>query len=351
MGWDIKFNDRWQRGDRLSARWANAMARALNRAECLDGNGRLFIHADGGLKLELDDRLAAEALPPEPLRITIADDKAHYSVLAARVWERAKAPAAAVAAVVEAAISATRWLYVPITISTSGTVTAGAIAESAAEPAYWTRDGSNQTLIKYCFGKITVTAGAAELTWNTTGDIYLLAQAGQTVAVSAANNPVYLAAAFKDTGTSRTSDLKIYLDELQDDAPGQKLRFYLSKTDFTNTDWDQKVAVNADNNPNYLSPLFNDVGNKSGVDVLVYRDALQGNAPDQKIRLYCRALDITSISQTFLDDNTQLIENIISNYLGTALLELGGITSCTAVLGKEDDTVGWVELEAFECPT
>lgn len=340
MGWDIKFNDRWQRGDRLSARWANAMARALNRAECLSDSGRLFLHADGGLKLELDAEAGHHHY--EPLRITLPDS-GHYSVTAGRVWLRGIA-AASIAAVADQAIPGTRWLYVPLTLSTSGVLTAGVITESETEPTYWTRDGSNQTVINYTFGKI----GSAGIEWNTTGDIYLFDQAGQTVAVSAANNPGYLAAAFKDTGTrDATTDILVRRDELQDSAPGQKIRLYVARTDRPGGDWDEKVAVDSTNNPNYLAALFYDAAAMGAGDVVVYRDALQGSAPNQKIRLHCQKGDITHII-----DSTY-IRNVINNtYITDILDDLPDITDPVEVIGRNSGgTIGWVELEAFECPT
>lgn len=339
MGWDIKFYDKWRRGDRLSARWANAMARALNRAECLSDSGRLFLHADGGLKLELD----AGHHHYEPLRITLPDS-GHYSVTAGRVWLRGIA-AASIAAVADQAIPGTRWLYVPLTLSTSGVLTAGVITESETEPTYWTRDGSNQTVINYTFGKI----GSAGIEWNTTGDIYLFDQAGQTVAVSAANNPGYLAAAFKDTGTrDATTDLLIRRDDLQGSAPGQKLRFYLARTDWTGGDWDEKVAVDSTNNPNYLAALFNDAAAMGAGDVVVYRDALQGSAPNQKIRLHCQRGDITKII-----DSTYIRNLIDGTYITGIIDDFPAIDDATAILGRNSGgTIGWLATgDDFECST
>jgi len=228
MSWTRTIWDGWKRGQRLAHTWANQVATAFNRAEVLDGQGRLYIGSDGGLKLHIDpNALAAQGGgAAEPFRITL-EDATHYSVAAGRVRMRG-ATLATVAKVDGAALAATRWLYVPITISTGGSLTVGALAESATEPLYWGRDGSNQTVIQRVIGKIAVSAGLATLEYNTTGDIDLFDQAGQTVAPSAANNPVYLAAAFADTATYvAAADLLIKRGALEGTAPNQTLRLFL----------------------------------------------------------------------------------------------------------------------------
>ncbi len=231
-----KFNlfDRWRgafgRWATL-AKWLNTVAQALNRAHSLSPLSSLEIGPDGGLEHDFDESALlriVRAADPEPFRITL-EDSTHYSVAAGRVRMRGAA-VAVVAKVDGTEITADRWLYVPITISTGGSLTVGAIAESATEPLYWGRDGSNQTVIQRVVGKIAVGDGGASIDYNTTGDIDLFDQLGQTVAPSAENNPVYLAAAFADTG-SYDSDLHelARLDGLHGAVPSQKLRIYVPK--------------------------------------------------------------------------------------------------------------------------
>jgi len=219
--------DDFARGKRpVTAAWYNAMARFRNRFRSLSDSLLVKHRPDGGCDLDLDVRGIVATGRADPFLIVLPDDT-HYTVTAGRVWIRGVA-AAAVAAVGSTAISATRWLYVPCTLSTSGTLTAGAIAESATEPTYWTRDGSNQTVINVVIGKITVASSVASIDYNTVGDIRLFDQAGQTVALDAANNPGYLAAAFADTGTKGASDVLVYRDALQGSVPAQTLRLYVT---------------------------------------------------------------------------------------------------------------------------
>ena len=167
---------------------------------------------------------------PQPFQLSIGEDEAHWSCTAGRVWERGGA--LAVSAASDIAIAATSWIYVPVTISTSGSVTAGAItATTSAEPAYWDRNGSNETVINFILGKIAVSAGVASIEYNTTGDRWIGDKAGQTVAPSHANNPVALHDAFNDTGTYDSStDLLVKRGTLEGSTPSQRIRMYVTPT-------------------------------------------------------------------------------------------------------------------------
>jgi len=145
-------------------------------------------------------------------------------------------------------------------------------------------------------GKLTSAAtGNCRLLWcaGTAGDQWAVVRLNvpdERVAVDAGNTPAFLAALFNDTGTKGEDDALVQLDALQGTAPDQRLRLYVPKANRPD-DWDEKVAVDGNNTPNYLAALFNDTGSKSGNDVLVYRDDLQGAAPNQKVRLFFRASD------------------------------------------------------------
>lgn len=64
---------------------------------------------------------------------------------------------------------------------------------------------------------------------------------------------------------------------------------------------DEVVAVDADNTPSHLADLFADTGTKGADDILVYRDALQGDAPGQKIRLYIKDSHNVDVCDTQVD--------------------------------------------------
>ena len=163
------------------------------------------------------------------------------------------------------------------------------------------------------------------------------------VAVAAKNTPGYLGDLFKDTGTKSGTDALVYRDALQGAAPDQKIRLYVPKPD----DWDEKVAVDGSNTPNYLAALFNDTGSKSGTDVLLYRDALQGTAPNQKVRLFVKQTDVRlQISEgTYIDIN--------DGEISVDLTEVSGYSAdAYQMLVNDKGTFKWVTItDDFECPT
>ena len=129
---------------------------------------------------------------------------------------------------------------------------------------------------------------------GTTGDqwaVVSLNESDQRVAVDAGNDPRFLAESFNDTGTKAAGDLVIRRDDLQGTKPGQKVRLYARKSDLP-SDWDEKVATDAGETAGYLKDQFNDTDTASGSDVLVYRDVLQGTTPNKRIRLFVKATSI-----------------------------------------------------------
>ncbi len=168
----------------------------------------------------------------------------------------------------------------------------------------------------------------------------------EKVAVDEDNTPGYLGALFNDTGTKSGTDALVYRDDLQGAAPDQKIRLYVPKAGVPD-DWDEKVAVDEDNTPNYLAALFNDTGSKSGTDVLVYRDALQGTAPNQKVRLFVKQTDVRlQFSEgTYIDIN--------DGEISVDLTEVSGYSAdAYQMLVNDKGTFKWVTItDDFECPT
>jgi len=167
------------------------------------------------------------AIHAAPFAITLNVDCNEYSVTGGRIWTR-DGDSLDVSGVSGVSISATRWLYVPVTIAVNGTESAGVITEGTSEPDFWDRNGSNQTVINCVIGRVDVSAGRASVVYNNTGDIILGAQAGQQVAVNGSNNPGYLYSQFNDTASySATQDLLVKLGNLEGSAPSQKLRLFV----------------------------------------------------------------------------------------------------------------------------
>ena len=228
MGFTRLFYDAWKRGQRLGSYWANKVSSALNRMEVLDGQGDMFIGNDGGIKLLLNPYAIVEqagSATDIPFSLSL-DDDTHWSCSAGSVYERAAT--LAVSAISAQEITATSWIYVAVTVSVAGSVSAGTIAAATTEPAYWTRNGSNETVINLIIGKIAVSAGVATIEHNTPGDRHLMDKAGQTVAVSHANTPTTLLAALNDSGTyNPSSDLLVKVGALVGSAPDQKIRLFV----------------------------------------------------------------------------------------------------------------------------
>jgi hypothetical protein len=141
-------------GEPVPASCYRAIAELLAGIRPLDDT-IIVKYLDDGIQIRInpDAQFLAE-LSAQPFQITL-DDATHWSCSAGSVYERAGQLAVSAVSAVE--ITATSWIYVAITISTAGSVSAGTItAATGSEPAYWTRNGSNETVISLIIGKITV---------------------------------------------------------------------------------------------------------------------------------------------------------------------------------------------------
>lgn len=88
---------------------------------------------------------------------------------------------------------------------------------------------------------------------------------------------------------------------------------------------DRYVATDTGNTPGYLAARFNDTAAIGGDDVTVYRGALVGSAPNQKIQFFVKNADLNDTVHT------------------TAWGDLSGTP--VKVLGKDTaGTVGWVTI-------